>query len=73
MKSAVRHLVSTKQPLRTARVVAVQENLVGIETEATIVKNEVAYIELKAARLKAEVLRIHGKTADLQVYEDTRP
>lgn len=72
MKSAVRHLVSTKQPLRTARVVAVQENLVGIETEATIVKNEVAYIELKAARLKAEVLRIHGKTADLQVYEDTR-
>ena len=72
MKSAVRHLVSTKQPLRTARVVAVQENLVGIETEATIVKNEVAYIELKASRLKAEVLRIHGKTADLQVYEDTR-
>jgi len=63
---------ASKQGHRTARVVAVQENLVGIETESAIVKNEVAYIELKDSRLKAEVLRIHGKTADLQVYEDTR-
>jgi V/A-type H+-transporting ATPase subunit A len=57
---------------RTAHVIAVQENLVGIETQAAIIKNEVAYIELKDSRLKSEVLRIHGNTADLQVYEDTR-
>ena len=34
-------------------------------------KNEVAYICLGDRRLKAEVLRVHGTTADIQVYEDT--
>jgi V/A-type H+-transporting ATPase subunit A len=57
---------------RIARVSAVRENLVTVQTETTLVKNEVAYIELDNRRLKAEVLRIHGNSADLQVYEDTR-
>ena len=33
--------------------------------------NEVGYINVGDERLKAEVLRIRGQTADMQVFEDT--
>ncbi len=57
---------------RHAEVIGVRENLVTIEAKAShIVKNEVAYVCVGNLRLKAEVLRIHGTTADLQVYEET--
>lgn len=65
----------------TARVIAVQDDLVSIETLAEsarpLVKNEVVYIlpsRKKSAfteRIKAEVLRIHGRTAEAQVYQST--
>jgi V/A-type H+-transporting ATPase subunit A len=69
----------------TARVVAVQDDLVKIEAlrdsdgrPLHLIKNEVIYIcptELndrgEQERLKAEVLRVYGDTADAQVYEST--
>jgi V/A-type H+-transporting ATPase subunit A len=69
----------------TARVIAVQEDIVTIESigESSamqpLVKNEVVYIcpntpERSSGRLeklKAEVLRVKGHTADAQVYEST--
>lgn len=70
----------------TARVVAVQDDLVKIEAQvdaagnlATLVKNEVVYIlptrlgaNGRQERLKAEVLRVRGAVADAQVYESTQ-
>jgi V/A-type H+/Na+-transporting ATPase subunit A len=48
---------------RRAPVVGVKESLVTVDvSRTTIRKNEV---------LKAEVLRIRGRTADMQVFEDT--
>ena len=65
--------MSADKPNRTARVVAAKESLVSVETDGEpIVKNEVGYIELENERLKAEVLRVRGNTADMQVFEDTR-
>ena len=69
----------------TARVVTVQEGLLQIEAIADtdgrpgqLVKNEVVYILPSRAapsgrqeRLKAEVLRVRGAFADVQVYEST--
>ena len=68
----------------TARVVAVQEDIVTIESidgdaRLPLTKNEVVYIcpdtpERSAGRLEklqAEVLRVKGNTADAQVYEST--
>ncbi len=59
---------------RIARVVGVRESLVVIEVDedTPIVKNEMAYICVGDERLKAEVLRIRGRRADVQVFEDTR-
>lgn len=69
----------------TARVVAVQEDIVTIESigapseRMPLTKNEVIYIcpqtpersGGRLERLKAEVLRVKGHTADAQVFENT--
>ena len=58
---------------RTAHVVSVRESLVSVDTGGkAIMKNEVGYICVGEERLMAEVLRIQGDTADMQVFEDTR-
>ncbi|MGZ8094951.1 MAG: V-type ATP synthase subunit A [Methylosarcina sp.] len=70
-----------RQNSTTARVIAVQDDIVSIETLAEsnrpLTKNEVIYIlpSRREApfieRIKAEILRIHGTTAEAQVYEST--
>jgi len=55
-----------------ATVIDAQESLVTIEVkDGPIVMNEVGYVCVGEDRLKAEVLRIRGNTADMQVFEDT--
>jgi len=54
-------------------VIAVRESLVTVRVAAgAIRKNEVGYIRVGEERLMAEVLRVRGDTADLQVFESTR-
>jgi V/A-type H+-transporting ATPase subunit A len=69
-----------------AKVVSIQESLATIEAgwrkgkRIPLMKNEVVYIEPRRSngkgqeqeKLKAEVLRIRGNLADIQVFEDTR-
>jgi V/A-type H+/Na+-transporting ATPase subunit A len=54
-----------------ARVVGVSGNIVTIEARGTIIKNEVGFVHVADRRLKAEVLRVYGHQADMQVFEDT--
>ncbi len=70
----------------TARVVAVMGDIITIESIAgleanskPLVKNEVVYVlpsrranEAVDEQLMAEVLRVRGNTADIQVFEETR-
>src|SRR5688500_4708307 len=57
---------------RIAKVATVRESLINIETMGNpIKKNEVGYICLGQERLMAEVLRVRGSNADMQVFEDT--
>jgi len=57
-----------------AVVIGVNGNVVAVEATAgsSVIKNEVAYVCVGEQRLKSEVLRIHGRTADLQVFEETQ-
>jgi V/A-type H+-transporting ATPase subunit A len=65
----------------TASVIAVQDDIVSIQSlegsAIPLTKNEVIYIiptrrtAQHQERLKAEILRINGDTADAQVYEST--
>ncbi|MCR4415667.1 MAG: V-type ATP synthase subunit A, partial [Thermoguttaceae bacterium] len=58
---------------KTATVVQVRESLVVIEVDdqTPVMKNEVGHVRVGSERLMAEVLRIRGRTADMQVFEDT--
>jgi V/A-type H+-transporting ATPase subunit A len=55
-----------------ALVTGVNGNIVSIAAEGQqITKNEIGFVCTGEDRLKAEVLRVEGHLADLQVYEET--
>src|SRR3972149_2972071 len=54
------------------KVTAIIANLVLVETEGTVVQNEICYILLGKVRLMAEVIKVAGKIASVQVFESTR-
>jgi V/A-type H+-transporting ATPase subunit A len=60
----------------TGRIAAVNGNMISVAFEGAVAQNEVGYAELPAAgaaarRLMCEVVRIRGRQADMQVFEDT--
>lgn len=55
------------------RIVAVYGNLVVAQSNGRVVQNSVGYcVRGDGTRLLAEVIRIRGNLADLQVFEETR-
>lgn len=57
---------------RVGSVIKVNANMVTARVEGNIVQNEVAFIIHKEERLKAEVIRVRGQLAQMQVYESTQ-
>jgi V/A-type H+-transporting ATPase subunit A len=57
---------------KKGNVVGVNGNMVSVVYETTVIQNEVAYVISGQVRLKGEVIRVRGKEADLQIFEDTR-
>ena len=57
--------------LKTGHVVGVNGNLVNVQFDESVIKNEVGYIKVGDTRLKGEVIRITDSVASLQVYEMT--
>ena len=55
----------------SARVIGVTGNIVAVESEQALMKNQLANVCVGEERLKAEVLRVQGLEAELQVFEDT--
>ena len=53
------------------KVVGVNGNLVAVEFDTSVMQNEVAYAHVGELRLKAEVIRVRGNRAEMQVFEDT--
>ena len=53
------------------KVIGVNGNMVTVKVADIVSLNEVAYIEVGKQRLKAEVIRIKGDNAELQVFEMT--
>jgi len=54
------------------KVVGIVANLVTIEVDGPVAQNEICYIDLKGTKLMAEVIKIVGKNAYVQVFESTR-
>ena len=53
------------------KVVSVNGNLVSVEFDGNVSLNEICFVKVDGAELKSEVIRIHGKVAQVQVYEMT--
>jgi V/A-type H+/Na+-transporting ATPase subunit A len=53
------------------RIVAVNGPLVTARFDAPVRQNEVGFAVVDGLRLKAELIRVRGDLADLQVFEDT--
>jgi V/A-type H+-transporting ATPase subunit A len=54
------------------KVVGVNGNMVTAEVAGDVSMNEVAYVASAGKKLKAEVIRIHGRRAELQIFEMSR-
>lgn len=64
--------MNTESKINEAVVTGVGGNIVSIHAPSgVIMKNEVANICLGDEKLKSEVLRVKGDTADIQVFEET--
>ena len=56
----------------TGKVTGIIANLVTVEVNGPVAQNEICYIKLGDTRLMAEVIKVNGKFASVQVYESTR-
>ncbi|MFH1790421.1 MAG: V-type ATP synthase subunit A [Candidatus Omnitrophota bacterium] len=56
----------------TGKVMSITGNMIGVKLEGNIIQNEVAYVIQEDKRLKAEVIKIMGDVAYLQVFEYTK-
>jgi V/A-type H+-transporting ATPase subunit A len=54
------------------KVVGVNGNMVTVEAEGDVSMNEVAYVASGGKKLKAEVIRIRGRRAEMQIFEMSR-
>lgn len=56
---------------RIGHITKINGNMVTAEVKSFVVQNEVAYIIHGDEHLKAEVIRVRGNSAEMQVYEST--
>lgn len=54
------------------KVTGIIANLVIVEVDGPVAQNEICFINLSGVNLKAEVIKIIGKLAYVQVFESTR-
>ncbi|MBP5235145.1 MAG: V-type ATP synthase subunit A [Bacteroidales bacterium] len=53
-------------------VTGIVSNLVTVQVDGPVAENELCYISMGDTRLMAEVIKVNGKNAQIQVFESTR-
>jgi len=53
-------------------VTGIVSNLVTVEVDGPVSENEICYIDLQGVKMMAEVIKVNGKYASVQVFESTR-
>ena len=54
------------------KVTGIVSNLVTVQTEGPVAENELCFIDLDGTNLLAEVIKVNGNKASVQVFESTR-
>ena len=53
-------------------VTGIVSNLVTVKVDGPVAENEICYIDLQGVKMMAEVIKVNGETASVQVFESTR-
>ena len=53
-------------------VTGIVSNLVTVQVDGPVAENEICYIDLQGVKMMAEVIKVNGKNASVQVFESTR-
>ncbi len=53
-------------------VTGIVSNLVTVQVDGPVAENEICYIDLQGVKMMAEVIKVNGNTASVQVFESTR-
>lgn len=61
-----------KNKLTTGKVQSIIANLLIVEADGPVSQNEICYINLSGVELMAEIIKINGNNAFVQVFESTR-
>ena len=56
----------------TGKVTGIVSNLVTVQVDGPVAENEICYIDLQGVKMMAEVIKVNGSTASVQVFESTR-
>lgn len=56
----------------TGKVMGIVSNLVTVKADGPVAENELCYIDLAGTKLLAEVIKVTGDNASVQVFESTR-
>ena len=56
----------------TGKVTGIVSNLVTVEVDGPVAQNEICFIDVDGTDLIAEVIKVNGNTAAVQVFESTR-
>ena len=56
----------------TGKVIGIVSNLVTVQVDGPVAENELCYITLEGTPLLAEVIKVNGDRASVQVFESTR-
>lgn len=56
----------------TGKVMGIVSNLVTVKVNGPVAENELCYIDLAGTKLLAEVIKVTGDNASVQVFESTR-
>lgn len=56
----------------TGKVTGIVSNLVTVTVDGSVAENELCYITLGETKLLAEVIKVKGRNASVQVFESTR-
>ena len=56
----------------TGKVTGIVSNLVTVQVDGPVAENELCYITLDGTPLLAEVIKVAGNKASVQVFESTR-
>ncbi len=58
--------------MRKGNIIGISGNMASVAFDAQVMQNEVAFVVHGQERLKSEIIRVRGNTAEMQVFELTR-